>query len=75
MKIFYLKKVGVLEFWKSKMSKNVNDAEQDMETRKKLLDTQKSRDSDDLKRIYKEMPLTADTTCGIGCLKGSFMQK
>lgn len=57
------------------MAKSDNDLENDRETSKKLLDTQKSIDAEELKRVLAELPLTEDTTCGIGFLKGPFLQK
>lgn len=57
------------------MSKNVKDPQNDPETRKKLLASQKSQENEEIKRILNEMPLDEDTTCGVGCFKGSFLQK
>ncbi|XP_073847715.1 solute carrier organic anion transporter family member 74D-like [Musca autumnalis] len=57
------------------MSKTDKDVENDPESSKKLLDTQKSIDAEELQRIYAELPLTKDTTCGVGFLKGAFLQK
>lgn len=54
----------------------IDDNEQnDPESKKTLLDKQKSVDPQEVKRILKEMPLTEDTTCGFGCVKGSFLQR
>ncbi|XP_075166175.1 solute carrier organic anion transporter family member 74D-like isoform X2 [Haematobia irritans] len=51
------------------------EEQNDPESSKKLLDTQKSEDAEELKRIFNEMPLTEDTTCGFWCFKGPFLQK
>lgn len=57
------------------MSKNEKDPQNDPETRKKLLETQKSYDKEEIRRILNDMPLNEDTTCGVGCFKGSYLQK
>lgn len=57
------------------MAKTDNEPQNDPDSTKKLLDTQKSIDAEELKRTLNEMPLTDDTTCGIWCFKGSFLQK
>lgn len=57
------------------MAKTDNEPQNDPDSTRKLLDTQKSIDAEELKRTLNEMPLTDDTTCGIWCFKGSFLQK
>uniref|UniRef100_A0A1I8PZI4 Solute carrier organic anion transporter family member n=2 Tax=Stomoxys calcitrans TaxID=35570 RepID=A0A1I8PZI4_STOCA len=57
------------------MVKTDIDLQNELETRKRLLETQKSIDAEELKRVLQELPLTKDTTCGIGFIKGSALQK
>lgn len=57
------------------MSKTNKPLENDPAESKKLLDTQKSIDVEEVRRVCAEMPLTRDTTCGVGFLKGAFLQK
>lgn len=57
------------------MAKTDTNLQDDPEARKKLLNTQKSINAEELKRVLEEQPLTDDTTCGIWCFRGSLLQK
>uniref|UniRef100_A0A1I8NU26 Solute carrier organic anion transporter family member n=1 Tax=Stomoxys calcitrans TaxID=35570 RepID=A0A1I8NU26_STOCA len=57
------------------MSKTEADEQNDRESSKKLLNTQKSVDPQELRKFMNDMPLTQDTTCGFLCFRGPNLQK
>lgn len=46
-----------------------------MEESPLMLDEMSDKMLDDIDELYKSIPLNDDTTCGVGFIRGKFMQK